>query len=74
MTTLSEVTDPDEVAALLGRVEAATRSGQPGRFQGLLAGATAGGERFGSELATRGKEVVDLTRRPTRRILRSADA
>ena len=74
LTTLSEVTDSDEVATLLARVEAATRSGQPGRFHGLLAGAAAGGGKFGHEMTTPGKVVVDLTRRPAHRLPRSADA
>lgn len=65
LTTLSEVAEPAEVAALLARVEAATRSGQTGRFQGLLASAAD---------ATDGKVVVDLTRRPAHRLGRSAGA
>jgi len=74
LTTLSEVTDADEVAALLARVEAATRSGQPGRFQGLLAGAVMGRNTVSPEITTNGKVVVDLTRRPAQRITRSAGA
>ncbi len=74
LAALSEVTDPDEVAALLARVEAATRSGQPGRFQGLLAGAAAGRSAVGGEISTPGKVVVDLTRRPAQRALGSTSA
>ena len=67
LSTLSEVTDADEVAALLARVEAATRSGQPGRFRGLLSGALAGGNSGERETSTDGNVVVDLTRRSARR-------
>jgi len=74
LSTLSEVTDADEVAALLARVEAATRSGQPGRFRGLLARAAAGGNPIDREISTNGKVVVDLTRKPAHRLLRSTDA
>ena len=73
LTTLSEVTDSDEVAALLARVEAATRSGPPGRFHGLLARAAAGGDEVGHEMMTNGKVIVDLTRRPRHRVPRSAN-
>ena len=74
LSTLSEITDADEVAALLARIEAATRSGQPGRFRGLLARAAAGGDPTGREISTNGKVVVDLTRKSAHRLLRSADA
>jgi flagellar biogenesis protein FliO len=74
LTTLSEVVDPDEVATLLARVESASRSSQPGRFRGLLAGAAAQQDGLGREMATEGKVVVDLTRRPGQRALRSAEA
>ena len=74
LSTLSEVTDADEVAALLARVEAATRSGPPGRFQGLLAGALAGQDPVSRELPINGKVVVDLTRRAAHRVPRSAEA
>jgi len=74
LSTLSEITDADEVAALLARIEAATRSGQPGRFHGLLARAVAGGDPTGRETSTNGKVVVDLTRRPAHRPLRSTGA
>jgi len=74
LSTLSEVTDADEVAVLLARVEAATRTGHPRRFHGLLARAVAGGDPVGGEISTNGKVVVDLTRRPARRVPRSADA
>ncbi len=71
MTTLSEVSDPDEVAKLLGRVEAATRDGG-GRFQSMLAGI--GGKArseasFPPTVEQPDKVVVDLTRRPRRRAL-----
>ncbi len=74
LSTLSEITDADEVAGLLARVEAATRSGQPGRFHGLLTRAAAGGDEIGHETVTNGKVIVDLTRRPAHRMPRSADA
>ncbi len=59
MAALSEITDPDEVAALLARVEAAGRSGQTG---------------FGAELSAAGNVVVDLTKRPRRPLGRGAGA
>ena len=74
LSTLSEVTDADEVAALLARVEAATRSGPPGRFQGLLAGALVGRDPVSRELPINGKVVVDLTRRAAHRVPRRAEA
>ena len=51
VATLSEITDPDEVAALLARVEASARPAQTG---------------FGEEVAAAGTVVVDLTKRPRR--------
>lgn len=59
MAALSEITDPDEVAALLARVEAAGRTGQTG---------------FGAELSAAGNVVVDLTKRPRRPLGRGAGA
>ena len=76
LTTLSELTDPDEVASLLARVEAAERGGRAGGFQALLGrlaeGRTGGGPDefpagFGRQTRLGGKVVVDLTRRPHRR-------
>lgn len=64
MTTLSEMSDPDEVAALLGRIESGSRKRPAEAFRGLL-------RRYESEhdAATdaapphRGSgEIVDLTR------------
>jgi flagellar biogenesis protein FliO len=49
MTTLSEVADPDEVAALLGRIEAGSRRGGGG-------GGNNGGGRFGKALQRSGAE------------------
>ena len=51
VSTLSEITDPDEVAALLARVAASGRSAQPD---------------FGAELSAAGNVVVDLTKRSRR--------
>ncbi|MHC4415037.1 MAG: flagellar biosynthetic protein FliO [Planctomycetota bacterium] len=73
MTTLSEMSDPEEVAALLARIESTPRRGAGGRFQALL-------HRFANEGRTghafpprtvagadaEGNEVIDLTRRPHR--------
>ena len=59
MAALSEITDPDEVAALLARVEAAGRLGQTS---------------FGAELSAAGNVVVDLTKRPRRPLGRGAGA
>ena len=59
MAALSEITDSDEVAALLARVEAAGRSGQTG---------------FGAELSAAGNVVVDLTKRPRRPLGRGVGA
>ncbi len=59
MAALSEITDPDEVAALLARVQAGGRSGQRG---------------FDAELSAAGNVVVDLTKRPRRLLGRGAGA
>ena len=78
MTTLSEVTDPDEVAALLARVDSSSpsRRDRAAGFSSLLdrllvPGRPAGGDEFARTLGTsreiKGKVVVDLTRRPRRR-------
>ncbi len=61
VTTLSEITDPDEVATVLSRVRTAARSGSAGRFHGFLTRA-AGASRRDQE-AMHDKVVVDLTRR-----------
>jgi flagellar biogenesis protein FliO len=75
MTALSEVTDPDEVAQLLARVESGNGAGGPG-FSPLLDRLLARGPRSDDDEFVRtlgrrseidGKEVVDLTRRPRRR-------
>ncbi len=72
MTSLSEVSDPDEVAQLLARVEAGSSQKQRGRFQSVLGKLISDGpshewERFrdGQGETTRfaGGEVIDLTRR-----------
>jgi flagellar biogenesis protein FliO len=78
MTTLSEVTDPDEVAALLARVESSSgpRGGGATGFSSMLdrllvPARPAGDDEFARTLGTSreigGKVVVDLTRRPRRR-------
>jgi flagellar biogenesis protein FliO len=77
MTTLSEVTDPDEVAALRARVESSSppRGGKAAGFSSLLdrllvPAQTAGDDEFARTLGTsreiEGKVVVDLTRRRRR--------
>jgi flagellar biogenesis protein FliO len=75
MTALSEITDPDEVAQLLVRVESGTGPGGPG-FSPLLDRLLARAPRSEDEEFIRalgrrsevdGKEIVDLTRRPRRR-------
>ncbi len=76
MTTLSEVSDPDEVAALLARVEAGTRraGSEAGRFKAALKRFSAEHERLAGPFALAGDraaeaegEVIDLTRGPPRR-------
>ncbi|MHC4218520.1 MAG: flagellar biosynthetic protein FliO [Planctomycetota bacterium] len=76
MTTLSEMTDPDEVASVLAQVESSARTGGPAGFPPLLdrllaRGGRAPDDEFARALGRRshieGKEVVDLTRRPRRR-------
>jgi flagellar biogenesis protein FliO len=75
MTALSEVTDPDEVAQLLARVESGSGPGGPG-FPPLLDRLLARTPRSEDETFVRalgrrseidGKEIVDLTRRTRRR-------
>ena len=65
VTTLTEITDPDEVATVLARVHTAQRSGSAGRFQGLLSRAI--GVSPAEQQAANGNVVVDLTRRGRRR-------
>ena len=65
VTTLTEITDPDEVATVLARVHTAQRSGSPGRFQGFLSRAL--GVSPAQQEASNGTVVVDLTRRGRRR-------
>ncbi len=70
MMTLSELTDPDEVAAMLGRVEAGDDGGQR-KFQGLLQRLMANGRAQAAEFpptaaATGDNVVIDLTRRSHR--------
>ncbi len=72
MKTLSEMTDPDEVAALLARVEAgASSQREASRFRAMLGQFTREHERVsksGDEIkdAWNDGEVVDLTRRTRR--------
>jgi flagellar biogenesis protein FliO len=79
MSTLSEVSDPDEVAALLARMEAGARQRDAGRFrtaletfdrehERLLAQESgAAGAAGAAATAARGDiEIVDLTRTPSR--------
>lgn len=72
MTPLSEVSDPDEVAQLLARIEAGSSEKQRGRFQSILGKLTSDGPspeweplRDGQGETTRfaGGEIIDLTRR-----------
>jgi flagellar biogenesis protein FliO len=72
VTTISEITDPDEVATVLARVHTAARSGPAGRFHGFLTRAT--GTAPAEREARNGKVVVDLTRRGRRRTAREASA
>ncbi len=72
VTTLSEITDPDEVATVLARVHAAARSGPAGRFHGFLT--RAAGTTPAEREARNGKVVVDLTRRRRQRTAREVSA
>lgn len=73
MTTLSEISDPDEVAALLARIEAGTRRGgsPTARFKEALRRFGADHERLAHPLGLpadrAGGEVIDLTRSQPRR-------
>ncbi len=70
MTTLSELTDPDEVASLLARLEAGSRPRDSLRFQSTLKSFEREHERLGKRGAAHagvtsegdGVEVVDLTK------------
>ncbi len=63
MTTLSELRDPQEVAALLASVEAGGASKFPGLLGRFLADQRRGGAKT-EEAVPAGTEVIDLTRRP----------
>jgi flagellar biogenesis protein FliO len=74
LTPLSEVSDPNEVAALLARVESGGRDGAggfPSLLDRLLARRRAPHDEFARALGRKSeleeKVVVDLTRRPRRR-------
>lgn len=80
MSPLSEISDADEVADLLARIEAGSRQTQGKKFQailGRLSSAESTGQwdeiRLGrsAKIGFGGNEVIDLTRRPRKRI--SAD-
>jgi hypothetical protein len=65
LTPISEVVEPDEVAALLGRIEGDGREGASGRFTAMLErfGDTSRGEGLERRFDGEGNEVIDLTRR-----------
>lgn len=63
VTALSEVTDPDEVAALRSRIEAAEAKPRDQRFHTMLRSLSADSSTFDSGDG----EIVDLTRRSVRR-------
>ncbi|MHC5112904.1 MAG: flagellar biosynthetic protein FliO [Planctomycetota bacterium] len=65
MTTLSEITDADEVAALLARMESGSRTRDALKFRNTLRSFEREHERLAS---TGGIEVVDLTRPERRRV------
>lgn len=68
LTPLSEVVEPDEVAALLGRIDADGRDPTAGRFTAMLSrfSAESTAEGFRREVDGEGNEVIDLTRRARR--------
>lgn len=71
MTTLSEVTDRDEVAVLLAGMEAGSRSREAARFRSVLRSFEREHERAGSKSRPAGGgspdvEIVDLTRSQVR--------
>ena len=81
MSLLSEISDPDEVADLLARIEAGSRQTRSGKFQSILRGLSSADStgqwdevRLGRSVKTGfgGNEVIDLTRRPRKHF--SADA
>lgn len=81
MSLLSEISDPDEVADLIARIEAGSRQTRNGKFQSILGGLTSAEStgqwdelRLGRSAKTGfgGNEVIDLTRRSRKRF--SADA
>jgi len=81
MSLLSEISEQDEVADLLARIEAGSRQTRNGKFQSILRGLSSADStgqwdevRLGKSVKTGfgGNEVIDLTRRPRKRI--SADA
>lgn len=60
MTTLSEVSDPDEVAGLLARIESGSRGRTADKFRAMLEQFESeheGAPGFGEQ-----REVIDLTR------------
>ncbi|MHC4427866.1 MAG: hypothetical protein ACYS0D_04590 [Planctomycetota bacterium] len=65
LTPISEVVEPDEVAALLGRIEGDGREVTSGRFTAMLErfGETSRGEGLQRTFDGEGNEVIDLTRR-----------
>jgi len=65
MATLSEMSDPQEVAALLARLEAGANERDAMRFRSTLRTFDAEYEKLGEQEAQRGArvQVVDLTRR-----------
>lgn len=76
MTTISEVSDSDEVAGLLTRIEAGTREKAGSKFRSMLSGFEEEHSRqAGIELqhhaltSPRDGELIDLTRRKRGRIL-----
>lgn len=74
MRTLTEVTDSDEVAALLARIEAGSSGRDSLRFRSILnqfkhehdMAQQANAPRSAAELSRDGGEIVDLTRAPGR--------
>lgn len=74
MTTISEVTEPEEVASLLGRMEAGSSGRDAAKFQATLNDFVQEHEAAGRRKAASAPrtlpsmeaELVDLTRRPSR--------
>ncbi|MCP3905457.1 MAG: FliO/MopB family protein [Planctomycetes bacterium] len=72
MTTLSEITEPDEVAQLLARMESGSRARDAVKFRSTLRNFEREHEQLAAESSDPGAgiiEVVDLTR-PARRVTR----